>query len=76
MRTELPFVRMRRRSLPVAAATLTCALALAPPAASAEGLFGLFFGGFQKQQQKAPPQANFFADPFGLNQQPAPQRAR
>ena len=35
--------------------------------------FDLFFGGSQKpQQQKAPPQANFFADPFGLNQQPAP----
>jgi hypothetical protein len=76
LRNELPFVRMRRRMLPVAAATLACALALAPHAASAEGLFGLFFGGFQKQQQKAPPQANFFADPFGLNQQPTPTPTR
>ena len=47
-------------------------VALAPRLAAAEGLFDLFFGGFQKQQQKAPPQANFFADPFGLNQPPAP----
>ena len=41
--------------------------------ASAEGLFDFLFGGSQKQQQlKAPPQANLFADPFGLNQQAAP----
>src|ERR1019366_9442534 len=45
----------------------------APRMASAEGLFDCLFGGAQKQQQRqAPPQANFFADPFGLNQQPAP----
>jgi hypothetical protein len=63
---------MRRRMIPVAAAALTGSVALAPHVASAEGLFDLFFGGFQKQQQKASPQANFFADPFGVNQQPAP----
>ena len=64
---------MRRRMMPVAAAALVGLAALAPRMASAEGLFDLFFGGFQKQQQpKPPPQANFFADPFGLNQQPAP----
>ncbi len=41
--------------------------------ASAEGLFDFFFGGTQKQQaRQAPPQANFFADPFGLNQPPGP----
>ncbi len=40
--------------------------------ASAEGIFDFFFGAFQKQQRQAPGQANFFADPFGLNQQPAP----
>lgn len=57
----------------VAAALLAGSVAAAPRAASAEGLFDLFFGGFQKQQQRgAPPQASFFADPFGLNQQPAP----
>jgi hypothetical protein len=65
---------MRRRMVLVAAAVLAGTMTL-PRAASAEGLFDLFFGGFQKQQQQKapPPQANFFADPFGLNpQQPAP----
>ncbi|HYI31500.1 MAG TPA: DUF2865 domain-containing protein [Bradyrhizobium sp.] len=46
---------------------------LVPASVSAEGLFDMFFGGGQKQQaRQAQPQANFFADPFGLNQQPAP----
>jgi hypothetical protein len=64
---------MRRRLMLVAATALAGSVALAPQPAAAEGLFDLFFGAFQKpQQQKAPPpQANFFADPFGLNQQPA-----
>src|SRR6202795_4043360 len=63
---------MRRRMMPVAAAALIGLAALAPCMASAEGLFDLFFGGFHKHGQKrAPPQANFFADPFGTNQQPA-----
>jgi len=61
--------------MPVAAA-LAVSVALAPRVASAEGLFDFLFGGLQKQQQQtAPPQANFFADPFGQNQQPAPPRA-
>ena len=65
---------MRRRMMLVAVAALA---ALAPRTASAEDLFGFLFGGFQKQQQRqAPPQANFFADPFGLNQQPAPPPPR
>jgi hypothetical protein len=42
-----------------------------PRIASAESIFDFFFGGFQKQQQRQG-QASFFADPFGLNQQPAP----
>ena len=43
--------------------------------ASAESILDFFFGGFQKQQQRqAPGEANFFADPFGLNSQPAPPR--
>jgi hypothetical protein len=58
----------------VAAAALAGSVALAPRVASAEGLFDFFFGGIQKQQQRQGPQANFFADPFGLNQQPAPPR--
>ncbi len=66
---------MRRRMMPVAAVALAGAVALAPRVASAEGLFDFFFGGVAKQQQhQTPPQASFFADPFGLNQQPAPPR--
>src|SRR5882724_4072328 len=56
----------------LAAVTLVSAVALAPRMASAEGFFDFFFGGFQKQQRQGSGQANFFADPFGLNQQPAP----
>jgi hypothetical protein len=64
---------MRRRMLLVAVATLAGPIALAPRMASAEDLFSFLFGGAQKQQQRQiPAQANFFADPFGLNQQPAP----
>lgn len=56
----------------VATALLASSAVLAPQQAFAEGLFDLFFGGLQKQQQRqAPPQANFFADPFGQNQPPA-----
>ena len=63
--------------MPVAAVVLVSAVALAPRVASAEGLFDFLFGGAQKQQQRqAPPQASFFADPFGNNQQPAPQPSR
>jgi hypothetical protein len=64
---------MRRRMTLVAVAALAGPLVLAPRAASAEDLFGFLFGGGQRQQQRqAPAQANFFADPFGLNQQAAP----
>jgi hypothetical protein len=68
---------MRRRMMLVAVVALAGPVALCPRMASAEGLFDLFFGAFQKQQQqKSPPQANFFADPFGLNQQAAPPSPR
>jgi hypothetical protein len=64
---------MRRRTVPVAVAMLAGSMALAPQMASAEGLFDFLFGGLQKQQQRAAaPQGNFFADPFGINQQPTP----
>jgi hypothetical protein len=64
---------MRRRMMLVAAIALIGSVALAPRIASAEGLFDFFFGAVPKQQQRqAPAQANFFADPFGLNPQPAP----
>ena len=67
---------MRRRMVLVVAATVAGSLALAPRPASAEGLFDFFFGGAQKQQaRQAPPQASFFADPFGTNQQQTPASA-
>ena len=57
----------------VVAATVAGSIALAPGMAIAEGLFDFFFGGGQRQQaRQAAPQASFFADPFGLNQQSAP----
>jgi hypothetical protein len=59
----------------VATVVLAGPLALGPRMASAEGLFDFLFSGQQKQQQRqAPAQANFFSDPFGLNQQAAPPR--
>jgi hypothetical protein len=75
LRTELAFSRVRRRTTFVAAATLAGSLVLVPGSVSAEGLFDFLFGGIQKQQtRQAPAQANFFADPFGINQtaHPAP----
>jgi hypothetical protein len=65
---------MRRRMMLVAAIVLAGPVALAPRMASAEGLFDFLFGGAkpQQEQRQAPPQASFFADPFGLNQPPAP----
>ena len=63
---------MRRRMMLVATVALAGVFAPGPRGASAEGLFDMFFGGFQKQQRQAPPQANFFADPFGQNQPPGP----
>src|SRR5205814_9931018 len=64
---------MRRRIMLVAAA-LAATATLQPTTVSAEGLFDMLLGAFQKlQRPNSPPQANFFADPFGANQQPAPQ---
>ena len=73
MRTEFAFSRGRRRATFIASAVLAAAVALLPGSVSAEGLFDLLFGGNQKQQgrQSSAP-ANFFADPFGLNQPPQP----
>jgi Protein of unknown function (DUF2865) len=76
LRTEL-IDRRVRRGVMLVAATLAGSLVFTPSQVSAEGLFDFFFGGAQKQQaRQAPPQASFFADPFGLNQpqqqQPAP----
>src|SRR5258708_34066068 len=64
---------MRRRMMLVAATVLAGSVAFAPRVASGGGRFDFLSGGIQKQRQRqAGPQANFFADPFGLNQQPAP----
>ncbi|QOZ29115.1 hypothetical protein XH93_40360 [Bradyrhizobium sp. CCBAU 51753] len=60
-----------RRCVMLAAAMLAGSVMVVPAPVSAEGLFDFFFGGAQKQQSRqAPPQANFFADPFGNTQQP------
>ena len=79
MRTEFAFSRVRRRARFVAAAALAGSLALTPGSVSAEGLFDFLFGSVQKQARQAPAQANFFNDPFGVNQPahstPAPRVA-
>jgi hypothetical protein len=73
LRKELCVQRMRRRMMLVAV-VIVGPVALIPRVASAEGLFDFFFNPPKQQQRQAPAQANFFADPFGLNQQPAPPR--
>ncbi len=52
---------------------LTLCLASSAQPASAQGLFQALFGGFQRRAPEPPPQANAYADPFGLfgNQRPA-----
>jgi hypothetical protein len=65
---------MRRRMMLVVSVLIAGTIVSAPRGASAEGLFDLFFGAFQKQQHHTPAQANFFADPFGQNQSPVPPR--
>jgi Protein of unknown function (DUF2865) len=73
LRIELTDQRHQRRKASVAVILLAGVLGLMPREAAAEGLFDLFFGGFQKQHQTPPAQANFFADPSQQNQQPAPR---
>lgn len=77
MRTELSFRPRQRRAL-LAAAVLAGAVLTVPDAALAEGLFDFFFGGMKQQaRQASPPQAGFFADPFGMQHAapPAPRVA-
>jgi hypothetical protein len=64
--------RGRRSAALVAAAIIAGPIALVPCPVSAEGLFDFFFGGAKQQHSAQPPQASFFADPFGNNQQQAP----
>jgi uncharacterized protein DUF2865 len=63
---------MRRRMMLVASALFASTIVPGPGGASAESLFDLFFGSFQKQHRQVSPQASFFADPFGQNQSSAP----
>jgi hypothetical protein len=73
LRKELRVQRMRRRMMLVAM-VISGPVAFIPRMASAEGLFDFFFSPQKQQQRQAPAQANFFADPFGLNQPPAPPK--
>lgn len=68
----LTIARLRRRV--ALAAAVAVAAALQPGPAAAQNLFDFLFGGGAQrpQQRQAPGQANFFADPFGLNQPSAP----
>ena len=62
---------MRRRMVLVAAATVAGSLALAPRTASPKACSTSSSAAARSSRRgQAPPQANFFADPFGLNQQP------
>jgi hypothetical protein len=73
LRKSFIFRRGRRPAALVAAGFIAAPIALVPYPVSAEGLFDFFFGGTKQQRPAAPPQASFFADPFGNNQQqPAP----
>jgi hypothetical protein len=74
LRKELCVQRMRRRMMLVATVMVAGPVAFGPRVASAEGLFDFFFNPQKQQQRQAPAQASFFADPFGLNQQPAPPK--
>jgi hypothetical protein len=69
--------RPRQRRALLAAAVLAGTVLTVPDAALAEGLFDFLFGGVKQQARQAPPQANFFADPFGTQQAapPAPRVA-
>nr|WP_041797941.1 DUF2865 domain-containing protein [Rhodopseudomonas palustris] len=67
--------RLRRPVMLAAALAVATPVALSPVPAAAQNILDMLFGsgGPQRPQQRgAPAQANFFADPFGLNQQAAP----
>lgn len=73
MRTLLSFRQRQCRAL-LAAGVIAGAVMTVPDAAIAEGLFDFLFSGVKQQSRQAPPQASFFADPFG-GQQTAPAPA-
>jgi hypothetical protein len=72
LRNEFILQRLRRRMALVAALAIAMPVGLAPSPTSAESLFDFFFGGAKPQTRSAAPLANFFADPFGNNQQATP----
>jgi len=69
----LSLLRKLRRML--VAAAMIGPVVLLPEASSAEGLFDFFFGGLQKQQRQAAPQASLFADPNNPQSAPLPHVA-
>jgi hypothetical protein len=73
LRTLLSFRQRQCRAL-LAAGLFAGTLVTVPDAAIAEGLFDFLFSGVKQQARQAPPQASFFADPFG-SQQAAPAPA-
>jgi hypothetical protein len=75
-------LNLSRIARPLGLLTAIGLVALTPDMASAENFFDFLFGGGQPQKQQsrkgAPPETNFFADPFGLNtpaEAPPPQRS-
>ncbi|WP_322514571.1 DUF2865 domain-containing protein [Rhodopseudomonas palustris] len=75
MRQVFEMLRLRRTVAVAAALALAMPVVLIPSAAPAQNILEMLFGGGgpqRPQQRGAPAQANFFADPFGLNQQAAP----
>ena len=65
-----------RHTALVAALVIASPLGFAPSPSSAGSLFDFFFGGAKPQAHATPPQASFFADPFGINAQQAPNPPR
>ncbi|HEY0331817.1 MAG TPA: DUF2865 domain-containing protein [Rhodopseudomonas sp.] len=78
MRRQFEFAQPRRGLMWAAAVAMAIPVALAPQGAAAENFFEALFGGLQQRPQprSAPTPSNFFADPFGLNQQAAPPPPR
>jgi hypothetical protein len=71
LRTGSTYSRSCRRIWLVAAVAIAVVVVVEPRIAAAESLLDFFFGAFQRQPPKTFPRTNFFADPTGLNQQPA-----
>ncbi|MGJ4926626.1 DUF2865 domain-containing protein [Bradyrhizobium sp. HKCCYLS2038] len=75
MRCVLSVARMARGVAVAITVGVATSAALVPQIASAQGLFDLLFGGFNKPASQRPAPGGFFADPFGTNPQ-APVQPR